>query len=267
MSSSNRALNIINKYFSRKVESLNGYSMRAFARDLDVSPSFISRLLKGQKAIPVRLVPKVIEILDIEFEEAMVIKNSLVPDELSSDAQNKKLDKSLSDSGWSLGLRAQEKILNKWFYVAILELTTCSNFDGKVKTISKRLGISEDATNAAVRDLVRLDVLEEKNGKVTKRHSKLRFGSNTSKSTIRNYHKQMLNRAYTELKSKISDEEFEKRLITGITVSAPPEKVAQAKKMLSETLHEIADFLMEEPGTEVYQISGQLFPLSHSNDS
>ena len=72
----------------------------------------------------------------------------------------------------------------------------------------------------------------------------LRLASAKSQPEIRNFHKQMLKRAEEELK-KTSPEDFERRLITGITITADPDKIEVAKKMLSDALHEIANLLGE----------------------
>ena len=75
----------------------------------------------------------------------------------------------------------------------------------------------------------------------------------------------MLKRADEEL-DRTSASAFDRRLIMGITFSANAEKIAVAKKMLADALHEIAGFLMEGEGNEVYHLAAQLFPLTDRKD-
>lgn len=72
----------------------------------------------------------------------------------------------------------------------------------------------------------------------------------------------MMKKAQEELMKKHSDIDFEKRLMTGITFTASPEKIRDVKKKLSDALHEIANDLIDDNGTEVYQLAAQLFPLT-----
>ena len=72
----------------------------------------------------------------------------------------------------------------------------------------------------------------------------------------------MMAKAQHELSEKNTESDFEKRLITGITLTASPEKIAEAKKKLAEALHDIANDLIEGEGTQVYHLAAQFFPLS-----
>jgi hypothetical protein len=100
------------------------------------------------------------------------------------------------------------------------------------------------------------------NGQFKKANVRLRWGSAKSLAEIRNFHDQMLAKAQETLRQQTEDADFQRRLITGITVSANPEKIEAAKRKLAECLHEIANDLTAEPGSAVYHISGQLFPLT-----
>ncbi|RYZ95173.1 MAG: DUF4423 domain-containing protein [Proteobacteria bacterium] len=88
------------------------------------------------------------------------------------------------------------------------------------------------------------------------------MGSAKPNADIRRFHASMLERAQRELQHAVNEEDFERRLITGITISASPEKIAAAKQRLAECLHEIANELIEDKGTEVYHLAAQLFPLT-----
>lgn len=73
----------------------------------------------------------------------------------------------------------------------------------------------------------------------------------------------MIEEAQKNLTIKTSKNDFERRLISGITVAVNPHKVEQCKKMLDETLHQVSLILSEGECTEVYQMNIQLFPLGH----
>ena len=85
---------------------------------------------------------------------------------------------------------------------------------------------------------------------------------------VRAFHDQILEKAQMLLRNETSEDEFSRRLISGLVVTATPEKIEAAKKKLSEFLHELADELMEgEAGTEVYSLAAQLIPLTKKDQS
>lgn len=240
-------------YFERKRQSSPGFSLRALARRLKVSPSFISRILSGKKPIPSALREPLARALDIE------------PELLTSPAPRKRAKPSVVNpevEGWSLADTAAYQILRNWYYIAILELTTLKDFDGRPETISRRLKLAPQTTDVALRELVGLKLLKLTDGKYSKTDAKLRFTSAKSSHLIRKFHDDLLQKSQQELRTALAEEDFQKRLITGITVSATPESVQAAKRKLAACLHEIANDLTAQPGTDVYHLAAQLFPLT-----
>jgi uncharacterized protein (TIGR02147 family) len=249
-------LEILNIHFKKRKNA--GYSLRALARDLDVSPSFVSGLLSGKKKIPLSLIESLAKRLNIDPETTLEMQRQLLPKTTLTETLFKKRK---SKDQWQEGDKKQFSVLKQWFYVAILELVTCTGFDGTASYIARRLAIALPTVEVALRELQADGLLTLKNGRVAKAKKHLKLSAAQSIQEVRNFHRQMLKKAEEELGNPAL-EAFEKRLIAGITVSANPEKIAIAKKMLSDSLHEIASFLTDEEGTEVYQIAAQLFPLT-----
>lgn len=235
-------------YFERKKKSSAGFSLRGLARKLGVSASFLSQLINGKKPIPAKLVKPLAKALDIE------------PEMLSMPKRRVQVRSEVED--WSLAGVDAHKILRNWYYIPILELTTLADFDGSAQSIAERLGLSQTSTAVALRELIGLGLVEIRDGKYAKTDSKLRFTSATTTHLIRKFHDDMLEKGQHALRTAVSDDDFQRRLITGITVSAAPEAIAVAKQKLAAVLHEIANELSAAPGTEVYQLCGLLFPLT-----
>jgi cyanate lyase len=64
-----------------KRQSLNPkYSLRSFAKDLAVNPSFVSRVLTGKQTIPSSRLEQVIETLHMDAHTAKALKIELVRD-------------------------------------------------------------------------------------------------------------------------------------------------------------------------------------------
>jgi uncharacterized protein (TIGR02147 family) len=240
-------------YFERKRKSSPGFSMRSLALRLKVSPSFLSRTLSGKKPIPADLQVKLAQALDIE------------PELLSDPRQSQRRSVSTVNPAiedWAIADSEAIQILRNWYYIPILELTTLENFDGTAQAVSHRLNLSLPSAEVALRELVSLGLLKLEEGRYRKTDSKLRFTSAKSVHLIRKFHDDMMEKSQQELRTGLSDEEFHRRLIAGITVTCSPEAVQAAKRKLSACLHEIANDLTAAPGTEVYHLASQLFPLT-----
>jgi len=246
---------ILKKYFDKKKADGRGFSLRGLAKKMNVSPSFLTRVLKGEKSVP----PKLLESLKIHLDIEPEVFSALL--EQQPKKSRKKVDTQLET--WQLTETNSQRILRQWFYLAILEFITLKDFNGEREQIAKRLGLGLTTVEVALNEMISLGLIEVDNGRLKKTTARLRWGSAKSLAVIRNFHDQMLEKAQEELRTKTSDEDYARRLISGITISAPRSKIEAAKQRLNECLHEIAnDLTSDEDGTEVYQLSAQLFPLT-----
>lgn len=236
-------------YLERKKKTSPGFSMRSLARRMEVSPSFLSRALNGKKSMPAELQSKLALALDVE------------PELLNKPTQHH-VTPAVED--WVLTEKDAVKILRNWYYLPLLELTTLQNFDGSSEAIAKRLGLSVEVAEIALRELTSLGLIRWENGRPVKADSKIRFTSSKSVQAFRKFHDDMLEKAQQELRAASTEEEFQQRLITGITLTANEEALQEAKRKLASCLHEIANDLASSPGTEVFHLSAQLFRLSRS---
>lgn len=254
---------ILLKYLDKKKSSTPGFSLRSLARRMDLSPSFLSRVFAGKKPIPYALMLRLAKQLDIEPELLSVIKEAhqhAVDGEQAPRKGRAKMQSPLED--WDLAGKNDLAILRQWFYLPILEMMSLADYDGSVSMIAERLRIAPTTAAITVRELIALGLLTEKDGRLGKVNRKLRFGSAKSLREIRQFHSQMLGKAQEELRDFTEEADFARRLITGITLTAAPSKIEAARRKLAECLHEIANDLTEDEGTEVFHLSAQLFPLT-----
>jgi uncharacterized protein (TIGR02147 family) len=124
------------------------------------------------------------------------------------------------------------------------------------------LGLLPSETAEALEVLKKLDLIQEIEDSFIKKDKKLRFSTTQSQVEVRQFHKQMIQKALQELEFKTHQADFEKRLITGITFAANKKKIEKAKQKLAEVLHEIANDLMDDDCDEIYQLNLQFFPLT-----
>ena len=130
-----RSAEVIQKHFVKKKEG-SLYSLRALARDMGVSPAFISLLLNGKRKLPLRMLPEISRILDIDFETQALLKKLLEKEKGSwiEDDERRTLKRN-----WNLANKRNLSALRSWFYLPILEFTSCTGFDGTEQCIASRL--------------------------------------------------------------------------------------------------------------------------------
>ena len=254
---------ILQSFFERKKKKRSGYSLRALARDLKVNPSFLSGVFSGKKLLPLKHLDRLAELLDVDPETVIEIKMLMLPKTLKSASMTVQAESVVGE--WELSDRGESTLLRQWYYPVILDLTTCTNYTGTAEEIADRVGLGTETVAVALRELKSAGFLREERGRLVKAKSKIRVASARSREDIRRFHKQMLERARLELDTKLSDEDFNNRLISGLVVATDPEKIPAARKMLSDALHDIAKFLQSGEPKEVFQLSAQLF--AHTTQS
>ena len=156
------------------------------------------------------------------------------------------------------------KAIATWYHTAILDLTTTRNFRASPRWIAERLGISTIEAHDAVERLVSLGLLVRDSQGLRKPESKIYFATDRSEPAVRNFHKQMMEKAQAALSSN-SPGEFERREISGMTIAVHVDRLPDAKKRIQKFQRELAAFLNEGDCDEVFQLNVQFFPLTRSS--
>ncbi|AHI05649.1 hypothetical protein BDW_05715 [Bdellovibrio bacteriovorus W] len=147
---------LIQNQFESYQQRNNRYSLRAFATKLQVSPSTLSEILRKKRKISKTTAANIIQILDPENSEALYHLNHL--DEHYSPYK--------TDTIETLRIEGDEALLfEKWYHLAIVTFFDSHRYDGTPDSIANYFGISkEDAIDATSR-LLRLGIINEKNGR------------------------------------------------------------------------------------------------------
>lgn len=239
----------------RKRRSANRrYSLRAFARDLGMEPSTLSRILKRQRNIPVDTLERIASRLGLEGEEAaafcssalrtrgVLLKTSVAPVDRHA-------------------LRADRhfRIITDWEYFAFLNLMKLKGFDPAPSSVAARLGISQARATAVIRDLIEHGMIRrERDGSFTRLHPKLTTSDEQASLALRIAHGQEMRLA----SEKLHRVPVELRDFCSYTVTAEPAKLKAAKRLTREYLEAMGRLLETAKATEVYQICVQVFPMT-----
>jgi uncharacterized protein (TIGR02147 family) len=260
------AVNLLRECLTDKMHKNPSYSARAFARDIQVSPAFISMVLAGKKKLSLERAQKVSLALEMperkrdHFLRAVALASLPKTGTLTHEMENILFGRTDRKDIYSLDVD-KFKFFRNWYHIAVLDLTTCSDFKPEVSWIAARLGISQLMARDTIERLLRLGLLKEERGTFVKTNAHITVPTTGPEGAVQDFHRQMMEKAKEELNSHEADA-FRKRDISSLTMSIDPEKIEEAKRRIAEFKAQLGDLLTQGECTEVYQVNIQFFPLT-----
>jgi uncharacterized protein (TIGR02147 family) len=252
---------ILRQILLKKMKTNPAYSARAFARDIGVSPAFVTMILNGKKSINLNRAVEISQALKLADTEKHALLNATMH-ESGMDLQVKsKLDRrELTDLS-----EEQFTVIADWYHFAIMDLVTTKNFKSDSKWIAKRLSLRPLEVELAIGRLIKVGLLKKVGTQLKKVRNKVDLPTKVSLTAVREHHKQMMERAKEQL-AKTDQKSFESRMISSMTFAADMNRIEEARKKVLDFQQELANFLSAgDECTEVFQLNIQLFP--HTKDS
>jgi len=265
---SNRYRELLQNEFRRRQTSNPSYSLRSFARDLGVTPGFVSGLFTGKRNLSVERSFEISKRLGYDEAQASELVKLIrhekaresTPDII--DQQSGAQDGALADGYVTLNLDAFQ-IVADWYHYAILELSRCEDFKPTPEWISARLNIAtEDAENAVAR-LLRLGLLTKTKSGYKKTDAFIATPTDRPHQGLRSFHSQFLEKAKTALK----EQDVSRRDISGTTLAFDPEELPFVKKEIQKFRLGLAKKLKQKRPRAVYHLAVQFFEVSSTNNN
>lgn len=222
------------------------YSMRAFARDLNLGVGSLSEVLSGKRELSKNNLVKVLQNIDLQPE----LKNSLLKKESVKPQTSEDVHRLLLDD--------QFRLISDWYYIAILNLAKLRVNKASPKWIATRLNIELYQAIEALERLQRLGLLKITKQRLVRTSQPLTTSSDLPSTAIRKHHAQNLLLAEKSLhRDSVHLREF-----ASVTMPVNLKNLPKLKALLLKTRKKAADLLEDSHATEVYTLSFQLFPLT-----
>lgn len=252
-------LDILRKEFDARKSGNQSYSLRAFARDLELSPSRLSEVLSNKSGLSEKTAQKVAQKIRLSPSETklfveLVNKKHARSSKARQNA-NEYLESNFNKNSISLD---GFKVISDWYYFAILSVMELDEFDGTFKWISQRLGLDLEMTISALHTLYKLDYIGECDGKYQLLKSNLTTTHDIQSYALRNYHKQNLQKSMEALDTV----DVELRDITSMTMTFERSRMKEAKEMLKNFRRLFCQRMEEGKKEEVYSLNIQFVPLT-----
>lgn len=234
---------LMQEYKNRKKKNPS-YSLRAFAKLLEIDQSSLSKFFKGERSFSPATIKSCITKLALDESIRTIIEE---------DMKNRESDYLVPEEDVM-------KILSHWKYWAILEFLKIDNTASSSR-IANRLHLTENDVDASLKELVHLKFIKHENGRYKLLKPNNNWISNKKTSAARKeFQKQLLKLSIEALEVM----PIELREHGSLTVAIDKNKLPEIKEKIRNFQRDLG-LLIQKKGdlNEVYQLTISFFPISN----
>jgi len=235
---------------SRRNSANPNYSLRAFARDLGVDSSFLSKLLNGKRSMTARTIMSLAPRLSLpELEVQSFIQKA--------NGRRRRYLVGSQDMLVYQEIEDQKYLQNlEWYHLAILEMVGFKDFQANAAWVSGRLPITQDQAQQALDTLMSLGVLSQREDGVWKNEINNHTVSGAKIPRAQMLKKQIYEQALAVIPQGVGSH-------STVTVGISENRYQEAVERIVRFRRELSHFLSEPDEKEkVYQILISLFPVT-----
>jgi uncharacterized protein (TIGR02147 family) len=238
----------LQKTFAERSRRNPQYSLRSFARALDIDSSTLSALLRRKRPLTAKQAQKLIGALDIQ--DPALAQNLLLGSIASSDAPP-------THAYDEMALEAME-VVTSWEHQAILFILELANFRATARNISSRLNLPLGITIECLARCEKLGLVRQENDRWVLITKNMAFTPSVPNPAMREHHKQYIQMG----KDALDNVPMNKRDVSGISMAICSAKLPEARRMIQDFRRNLSAFLESGPKDSVYRLNIQLFPLT-----
>ncbi|MGZ3704130.1 MAG: helix-turn-helix domain-containing protein, partial [Bdellovibrionota bacterium] len=147
-------VSVLRREFETRASRNPGYSLRAFARDLDLSPAALSSLLNLKKGVSETRAQKIARRLALSRQESELFMLSAVSNHARAGNVREQAKDKLNHALKARARRAtipvhQLEQIQNWFHLALLELVDVEGCEHTPEWFSGKLGLNIRAVKSA----------------------------------------------------------------------------------------------------------------------
>ncbi len=252
---------ILCEEFKLRSEKNPAYSSRAFARDLNLSPAFLSQVLSGKRNLSEEKAVAIAECLKFNGQKTDEFIASIRFELSSDEAYRKKvLDEFFNRypdfKDYFDTTLANFHPISDWYYFAVVELSKNKSIKLSPKSLHQRLGLSLEQAHEA------LETLEDV-GLLVKEDGRYRAGKNAylaeviNSEDIRKFHKQHLRLA----KVAADYQKVSERSLSGTTMAFSKDKLSEAQELINKLHLDLMKLSDGDDVDSVYHLGVQFYQL------
>lgn len=253
----------LKREFHRRLGHNESYSLRAFARDLDLSPSRLSETMNLKTGVSLPTVEKISTRLKLSKSERIFLRDLYLLEGKKNRGAREVALKNLSKARERTKIKELDtekfKVIAEWYHAAILQLTDLDQFRPDIEWIAQKLGVAPERARRAVERLFDLGLLFEnaETGKWEQHPDLMVTESEIPATAIRQYHRQMMQKAFRA----IEEAPVERRNIQSMTFAMSSDRYRDVCDKIQNLLKEAWELSEGEAKDSLYAINVQFFPL------
>jgi len=243
--------------FLRREKRNSSYSIRSFARALEIHPSTLSAVMKGRRPLPPKYAVSLASKLDLlprqkeNFVQSILTKQSLL-ESLGLQDQIPKVDEKVLEE------EAHYKVISEWEHYTLFELLETPDCQSSSDWISLRLGISSARAKEITHRLIDTGLIFRDGNFLRKSKTALRTSNDVNSQALQEAHQENLDLASEKLKNI----PLEQREFNAAMVAMDPEQMPELKNIIRNFLKKIEKKAAEGKPKEVFQICVQAYPMT-----
>jgi uncharacterized protein (TIGR02147 family) len=243
----------IQNIFSERCRANEQYSLRAYARNLNVPVSSLSEIINGKRPLTKNICEKIGKALNMSPEQIEFFSTQ------KSSLSNK------STTGFDYRQIALDSfyIISEWHHYGILQLMRTVDFVNDSEWIAKRLNIENAEVELAMIRLIRVgivEVLEDGQLVDTTEGRSTHLKNDFTNEQLRNFQIKALENAIHSLRNTPIEYRDNTSMTLAISKKALPFAKEEIKKFRRQLTKKLEAF--DEPD-EVYQLAIAFIPLSN----
>jgi uncharacterized protein (TIGR02147 family) len=240
-----------------RIEKNSNYSLRAFARDIDLSASYLSQLINGQKCLSPRKATAVLKKLKWPYEKEKRFLSSVLYEHSDAveDETGPKLTSTDSQQYTNMNLDVFE-LISRWHFGALLELISLPNSEHSLEWLSDKLDIPLSVADEAVETLIRLGFLKKVATGYKRLTPHLQI-ENIPSSAIRSFHQESLERA----KAAVELQPVSDRFFSSVMIPFKKGRISLVGEQIQKFRDSLNKQESNQAGDSVYQLCISFFQV------
>lgn len=254
---------ILRSKLQEKTDKNRRYSLRAFAKDLGISPALLSQVLSGKRGMSDSMARDVARKLKLGAVQQDYFCDLVAADHAKSEAKKTQAQERLKNYDHTkikqLGLEYFIHI-HEWHHYAILEAIGLKDFQASTSWLAKKLNTEEIRIRIAVERLEEVGLLKitpEGKWLDTHAHLEIRQDAEATKLALRQY-------ALLGIDA-LAKTPMSKREHAAFVMSVDSKRVDEAKRVLANFYQSFIEQFdsSEDDKDAIYVLAAQFFPVTN----
>jgi uncharacterized protein (TIGR02147 family) len=240
------------------------YSLRAFARDLSISPSRLSEILAKKNGLSPQNAIRLADRMNLKSRDRNQFYLSVCAQHArSKSARNiaqAKLNKIQSSIPKKFLQQDEFQVIADWYHYGIIELLNLKNFNLTTAHVAEVLQIPRLKANEAIQRLKKLGWIRNKNNRWVSMPRYRTFSSQTPSLALRSFHSQLIAKA----ERAIHGQEISERFLNSLILTVTEEKIPEANQELEDFCYQFNQKFGAKRlhGEKLYALTLQFFKLN-----